>query len=81
MRDATKLIGDFAAQARTFDHALAPPSNGLLQCIVRPDPTEVCLSPLLDYDGSTACGYHQHAIALAKYLVVKVDANNGIRTH
>ena len=37
--------------------------------------------PLLDDYGRTACGYHQHAVALAKHLVVKVDSYHSICSH
>ena len=48
---------------------------------VWPQSTYVHLTPLLDDNGRTACRYHQHAVALAKHLVVKVDTYNGIRSH
>src|SRR5688572_23600718 len=38
------------------------------------------LTPLLDDDCGTTCGHHQHAVALAKHLVIEVDAYNGVRS-
>ena len=33
---------------------------------------------LLDNDGCPACGHHEHAVVLAKYLVVQIDTDDRV---
>src|SRR5688572_1861708 len=74
---ATNTASADSASKQRFTRIFREPR----QRIIRPYPADIRWTPLLDDNGRTTCGYHQHAVALAKHLVVEVDTNNGICSH